>query len=88
MLGDDFYDRMDELYLKMYSRGGEVERSIANKTGRIINYNFDKRYLGRKVDEMYVKASEIYDTSKINKKAMKGVENDSEGVRFRLFSER
>jgi hypothetical protein len=53
----DFLDKIEDLYYKMYSHGGEIQKSFDNKTGRIINYNFDKKMLTKKADDIYKKIS-------------------------------
>jgi prophage maintenance system killer protein len=57
MYGSDFLKKIEELYYRMYSHGGEIQKSFDNKTGRIMNYNFDNKMLTKKADDMYAKAS-------------------------------
>jgi hypothetical protein len=57
MYGNDFLEKLEKIYYKMYSQGGEIQKSFDNKTGRIINYNFDNKMLTKKANDIYAKAS-------------------------------
>ena len=56
----DFYTRVNDRYVNIYSTGGEIERSFKKRTGDIIAKDYEKKDPRNKaVEEIFNK---IYDT--------------------------
>ena len=60
MKQDDFYTKVNDRFINIYSTGGHIERSFKKRTGDIIAKDYEKKDpRNRAVEELFNK---IYDT--------------------------
>jgi hypothetical protein len=60
MKQDDFYTKVNDRFINIYSTGGHIERSFKKRTGDIIAKDYEKKDpRNRAVQELFNK---IYDT--------------------------